>query len=125
LDYEPAPIRIFVVWHPRYADGEAIFRALYDWLGGRNRDLYHRGLGVPVQAWTSLSDEIPPPKIPVDTQGLTIVVPILDGEFLGRKQWRDWVADCAAKSVRVSVSVKIFQKHYWMAGKRAFCVRVP
>jgi hypothetical protein len=97
LNYEPAPIRIFVVWHPRYAEGEATFQALYDWLGGRNRDLYHRGLGVPVQAWTSLSDEIAPPKIPVDTQELSIVVPILDGEFLGRKPWRDWVADCAAK----------------------------
>jgi hypothetical protein len=32
LKYEPAPVRVFVVWHPRYAEGEAAFKALYDWL---------------------------------------------------------------------------------------------
>lgn len=94
LNYEPAPIRIFVVWHPKYEDGEATFRALYDWLGGRDAALYHRGLGVPVQAWTSVKDDDAPRKIPRHTQILTVVVPILDGEFLGRKSWRDWMADC-------------------------------
>jgi SLOG cluster2/TIR domain len=94
LSYEPTPVRVFVVWHPRYAGGEAAFRGLYDWLGGPNRDLYRRGLGVPVHAWTSASDESPPPKIPIEDQILTIIVPILDGELLGRKLWRDWVAEC-------------------------------
>jgi SLOG-like protein/TIR domain-containing protein len=100
LNYEPAPIRIFVVWHPRYVAGEATFGVLYDWLGGQNGHLYHRGLGVPVQAWTSLSDDEAPGKIPHHTQDLTIIVPILDGEFLGRKAWRDWVMGCMRKPRR-------------------------
>jgi hypothetical protein len=94
LRYELAAVRLFVVWHPRYAGGEAAFKALYDWMGGPNRDLYRRGLGVPVQAWTSGADEDPPAAIPIEDQILTIVVPIIDSEFVGRKSWRDWVADC-------------------------------
>jgi hypothetical protein len=93
--YERAPVRVFVVWHPRYAQGEGAFKALYEWLGGTGRDLYHRGLGVPVQAWTSDTDECPPPELPPPEQLLTIIVPILDGEFLGRKSWREWIADLA------------------------------
>jgi hypothetical protein len=97
LNYESVPVRIFVVWHPHYRKGEAVFRALYEWLGGPNRDLYRRGLGVPVHAWTSPSDEDPPDKIPDQDQVLTVVVPILDGELLGRKAWRDWVAECGSR----------------------------
>jgi hypothetical protein len=95
--YERAALRIFVVWHPRYAEGEAAFTAIYDWLGGANRDLYRRGLGVPVQAWTSAEDEVPPAVIPTTDQLLTIVVPILDGEFVGRKLWRDWILNCETR----------------------------
>jgi hypothetical protein len=97
LKYEPTALRVFVVWHPRYAQGEAAFTALYDWLGGPNRDLYRRGLGVPVQAWSSASDELPPPRIPTADQLLSIVIPILDGEFLGRKPWRDWIVNCGTR----------------------------
>jgi hypothetical protein len=113
LRYEPAPLRVFVVWHPKYAEGEKAFEALYEWLGGPGRDLYYRGLGVPVQAWTSTSDEEPPLKIRGDDGGLTIIVPILDGEFLGRKRWRDWVAEygTSPKSSEKSVVVLPWAVH--------------
>lgn len=100
-DLEKVPLRVFVVWHRRFTAGEAAFEAIYDWLGGPNRELYRRGLGVPVNAWGSEADELAPPEIPSQTQGLTVVVPFLDGEFLGRKRWRDWITACAL-SVRSS-----------------------
>ena len=95
--YETAPVRVFVAWHPQYSEGETLFLELYNWLGGAGRDLYRRGLGVPVQAWTSQSDDIPPSPIPESTDRLTVVVAILDGEFLGRVSWRNWLSDISKR----------------------------
>lgn len=107
LEYEFTPVRVFVVWHPRFPGGEMAFQALYDWLGGQNHDLYRRGLGLPVQAWTSLAEDEAPKEIPNHTQTLTIIVPILDGEFLGRKNWRDWLASCAQPEKDAANSIVI------------------
>ena len=94
--YEPAPVRVFLIWHPRFSEGEQIHRALYGWLGGTGRDLYRRGLGVPVHGWTSDTDESTPASLPSDPDALTIVVPILDGEFVGRQSWRRWLEEMRA-----------------------------
>jgi len=44
---------------------------------------------------------MPPPRIPVRDQVLTVVVPILDGEFLGRKPWRDWMVHNSGRPIVV------------------------
>lgn len=88
--FEHAPMRVFVVWHPKFAGGMALFRELHQWLGGPGRNLYRRGLGVPVHAWTSSSSDDPPPPVPLAWQSVTVVVAIVDGELAGRRRWRDW-----------------------------------
>jgi SLOG-like protein/TIR domain-containing protein len=90
IRYEWAPLRIFVIWHPGFAAGEPLFRSLYDWLGGPERALHRRGIGVPVQPWTSADPDLPPLLPPLDTQALTVVVAFLDGELVGRRAWRSW-----------------------------------
>jgi hypothetical protein len=105
--FEPAPVRVFLVWHPKYSEGEAVLQALYEWLGGTGRDLYRRGLGVPVHGWTSDADESPPEKLPLDNDTLTIVVPILDGEFLGRQSWRRWLSELRGGVEQTERSVAI------------------
>jgi SLOG cluster2/TIR domain len=107
LQYERVPVRIFVVWHPCFAEGKEVFKKLYEWLGGPRRELYRRGLGVPVQAWTTTTNDIPPGDIPLEHQELTIVVPILDGEFLGRKAWRDWINQFDSKSELEKKSITV------------------
>lgn len=98
---EMCPIRVFVVWHPEFEDGESAFASLYDWLGGPARELYRRGLGVPVHALCgsmkagphhqAASTLEPPKEIPMDRQLLTVVIVLIDGNIVGRKDWRDWV----------------------------------
>ncbi len=73
------------------ARGRRFFEALY-FVARRSRSAMHRnGTGVPVQAWSSARPDEPPPAPPVRTQRLTVIVPILDGEFLGRRRWREWL----------------------------------
>ncbi|MEO0972991.1 MAG: hypothetical protein AAFX85_07835, partial [Pseudomonadota bacterium] len=89
LHYEWAPLRVFLVWHPAYTPGEKLFKRLHSWLGGGGAGLHRRGLGVPVQAWTSGNPEKPPRQVPLN-QDFTLIVALLDGELLGRVEWRKW-----------------------------------
>ena len=96
-DLEPVPLRIFLCWNPAYKMGSDLSERLYEWLGGYDRSLHKAGLGIPVHPWVSDNPDQTPPPLPIDSQALTIFIPIIDAEFIGRANWRDW---CVAQSQR-------------------------
>ncbi len=89
--YEWSPLRVFVVWHPAFAEGKGLADSLYAWFGGSDRELHRNGLGVPVHPWTTLDPDLVPPPPPRATQDITVVIPLIDAEFAGRSAWRQWV----------------------------------
>jgi hypothetical protein len=91
LRYDWAPLRVFLAWHPNFEPGRSLFASLYAWFGGPARSLHRNGTGIPVQAWSSRDAERPPGMPPTETQDLTVVVVLLDGEFIGRRAWREWL----------------------------------
>lgn len=105
--FEHAPMRVFVVWHPKFAKGMALFREVASMAGGPGRNLYRRGLGVPVHAWTSPSSDEPPPPVPLAWQAVTVIVAIVDGELAGRRCWRNWFEQFAKAAEGAGASVVI------------------
>ena len=88
--YEWSPLRVFVVWHPCFA-GAPVVESLYEWLGGPARELHRLGYGIPVHPLTSNTKDLPPDFPYLVDDELNIIVSLLDGEFLGRSAWRDWL----------------------------------
>jgi hypothetical protein len=90
FDLEWVPLRIFVVWHPSFADGLNLATALHNWFGGPNRAWHRAGLSIPVMFWTSTDPNVPPGRIPTRSQAFAVVVPLVDEHFAARRSWRDW-----------------------------------
>ena len=42
------PLCVYVLWHPRCDDGEALARTIYDWFHAPTAELHRAGLGLPV-----------------------------------------------------------------------------
>ncbi len=100
-DLERVPLRIFVVWNPAFEDGVVLARELYQWFGGPNRTWHRSGLGIPVMFWTTEQpDEVPPP-VPTETQNFTVIVPLVDDNFAGRLQWRQWLEKCDTSKCQI------------------------
>src|SRR5688572_28050562 len=94
MDLERVPLRIFVVWNPAFPAGRDLARAVYEWFGGPSRSWHRSGLSVPVMLWTSASPDQVPQPIPKESQKFTVVVPLVDDNFAGRRQWREWLQSC-------------------------------
>jgi hypothetical protein len=47
-EHARVPLVVYVLWHPKFTDGPALARELYDWLAGNSTDSRAVGLGIPV-----------------------------------------------------------------------------
>ncbi|MCH9685269.1 MAG: TIR domain-containing protein [Deltaproteobacteria bacterium] len=113
-----SPVTIYVMWHPDYAEGPGLARAVYEWLGDATSDLRRMGLGIPVyfrsEDWESrlaLADEgtaaiepgSPDHEIevqrhergrrvrrPIDVDGAShnVFVPLIDDNMVADPSWR-------------------------------------
>lgn len=110
------PLSVYVLWHPKNAEGPALGDALHAWFGGRNVDLSLSGLAIPVhyrsESWTTdltLPGEPTPPTpsgvdglhapiaarlatvrrpIQLDTAKITIAVALMDDNMVDDPSWR-------------------------------------
>jgi hypothetical protein len=96
-DYEWSPLRVCVVWNPGFTEGPELARTLYEWFGGPDRELHRAGLGIPVQVLSTTDSGVVPAFPPKESQQVLVVIPLIDAEFAGRTNWRNWVEDLLAR----------------------------
>ena len=88
----PPPFEIYVVWHPKYADGEYIATRLRrHFATGRDRSIYG-GTGVPVLYRNSNAPGSEAP-LPIDWDHATetAVVVLIDGTLMNDHSWVQYV----------------------------------
>ncbi len=84
-DYRLSPVRIYVLWHPKFEVGLTLARRIYHWFRLENME------GIPVYFRCSNGsggDE--PPQIPEDCY-LNFIVPLVDAHMVASPLWRSYV----------------------------------
>lgn len=84
-----SPLAVYVVWHPRCADGPVLARTLYDWLTASTDDLRWSGHGIPVRYATSTSG--PPAALDIDVADRLVAVHLIDEHWVADRKWRDYL----------------------------------
>jgi hypothetical protein len=112
-DYRPTVVA-HVIWHPACAAGGDYARALFAHLFEDPEDLGAHGLRIPVRLWRSTGDagsgSLPPPAVPpLDDAARTIVVVLVDEQFMAARGWNRFLDELAAaaraEDVLIGVSV--------------------
>ena len=96
--YRPT-LAVHLIWHPRFAAGEAYGQAMFARLFEDPDDLASHGMRIPVRLWRSRStdDEPPPPTVPpLDEARRNAVVVLIDDEFLAADGWPELLDDLVA-----------------------------
>ena len=90
--YNPAlsPVRIYVLWHPKFAEGLVLARRIYYWFRLETME------GIPVFLRSECGpDAKAPPEIPDDCQ-INYIIPLVEAHMVACPRWRAYVADFAA-----------------------------
>lgn len=87
------PLSIYVVWHPRWNDGETIGRALYSRFARDVQTPLSRGMGIPVyfrsEPWRN-GESLPAP-IPMGESRWTVVVVFVSSQMVVDESWAQYV----------------------------------
>lgn len=99
-DYRPT-VAAHVIWHPACRAAGDYAHALFAHLFEDPEDLAAHGLRIPVRLWRSTgdpaSDNLPPPAVPpLDDAARTIVVVLVDDEFMAARGWNPLLDELAA-----------------------------
>ena len=86
------PIRIFVLWHPDYTDGQRIARGVFQWFrtpDGHGIQVHYRSAPDPRR-----NDGLPP-AMPLDRAMVNLVVLLAESKMVRDRLWRDWLTTLA------------------------------
>jgi len=114
--HRSVPLSVYVVWHPRFADGAALARSVYSWLGSSRSDLRRVGMGIEVhfrsedwqRSFALPGDPLPDSSVPTDAVSaadhaaqhrarrpiafgeadVDVIVPLVDAHMLTDRSWR-------------------------------------
>ena len=98
MTYLPT-MAVHVVWHPACAEAEGCGRALFSHLFDDPTDLAAHGLRIPVRLWRSVSGRgvVPPPPVPPVRQAVrSVIVVLVDDEFIRADGWLSFLDDVGA-----------------------------
>ena len=90
------PLRVYVIWHPRFADGAPFANDIYLLLHGAPFAPFSRHLGIPVyfRSVPLGSRGAQPAPIPFEGAARNVVVPLVDEQMmkdLDGEGWRDYL----------------------------------
>lgn len=116
----PAIPEVYVLWHPGFAEGEALARRIYQWLraDGLGLQVFYRSLPAPGAPAGGL-----PPPLPRESRApaastndtLQILVLLIDAHLIADAAWRHWIAqlaESAASAKRVIYPVALDRTAY-------------
>lgn len=90
------PVRIYVLWHSEFEEGQRLARAVYHWFRLPSSE------GIPVyfrrcdEAFTELHPDCE----------LNIIIPLVDPNMVASVQWRQWMSDLAEHCVKKNSAIK-------------------
>lgn len=96
--YRPL-LAVHVIWHPEYRFGTQLGEALLATLFEDHADLTSHGLRIPVRLWTGTgdgADALPPAEISMTAAEHTVIVALVDDEFLAGNGWSEYLSAMAA-----------------------------
>lgn len=108
--YRPT-VAAHIIWHPACAAARRCARTLFAHLFEDPEDLASHGLRIPVRMWRSTggpgATHLPVPALPpLDEAARTVVIVLIDQQFMGAKGWVRWLNKLVAES-RPGVDVLI------------------
>jgi hypothetical protein len=87
-DFKPtlSPVRIYVLWHPKFAEGLALARRIYYWFRLETME------GIPVFFRSGSGPESrTPPGVPDDCP-INYIIPLVEAHMVACPYWRAYVA---------------------------------
>jgi hypothetical protein len=87
----PRPVlTVYVAWHPSCDDGKEFAEALFRDLCADPEIPARRGLGIPVRFRTATTNKELPSPVPADSAERVAVFVLVDDEFAGSPDWREY-----------------------------------
>jgi hypothetical protein len=94
-----SPLTVYVLWHPRFADGKQLADRLFNTLSRNVNDPFARTIGIPVYYRSEpagAGSEAPAP-IPLEESDYNAIVVFVDTQMLLSDDWKEYVKGILAK----------------------------
>ncbi|GEM_PF-1729487 len=86
------PVRIYVIWHPKYKMGKNIAHNIFNDFNRDLNDPEMAGIGIPVFFRCSQEpDQEIPKAIPFEKADYSFVIPLIDENLVVDTEWRDYL----------------------------------
>jgi hypothetical protein len=90
-----SPVRIYVLWHPKFTEGLVLARRIYDWFRLETME------GIPVFFRSKCGPNAKtPPPVPADCQ-INYIIALVEAHMVACPRWRAYVADFAAADASI------------------------
>lgn len=100
-----SPLHTYVIWHPKFKDGEKFAKRIYNLLCRDSSNPLSRGIGIPVyyRSSYSIGDTLPIPIEFKDAKRNALII-LIDDEMFNDDNWGDYIAGLL-KSVNDKIRV--------------------
>ena len=110
-----SPLTLYVLWHPDYAEGEAIAKKLFSVFSRNVDDPFARTPGIPVyfRSHPAAPDAKTPIPIPLGEADHTAIIVLVDDHMVVDEAWEAYVTGLHTKAAEAGVMaylLKPFQR---------------
>lgn len=100
-----SPLTLYVLWHPKAADGAALASAAYRWFHASSDDLLRSGMGVPVffRSAPAGDGSAAPRPVEVAQAALSVVVVLAEAHMVSDPTWTAYLQALADQGPSVLV----------------------
>lgn len=93
--YHP-PLTLYVIWHPKFAEGQALAEGIFRYFGRDTSKPLERGMGIPVFFRSELGEDGQMPAIQLGEAAHSVVIPLIDAHFVVDEPYREFLVQIAA-----------------------------
>lgn len=105
-----SPLTLYVLWHPKFADGEKLADRLFNTLSRNVNDPFTRTIGIPVyyRSEPAGPDSKAPAPIQLEESDYNAIIVFVDTEMLLSEDWKEYVKEFLAKMEQDPAKTRVF-----------------
>jgi hypothetical protein len=105
-----SPLTLYVLWHPKFLDGEKLADRLFNTLSRNVDDPFARSIGIPVyyRSKPAGAESAAPAAIPLDESDYNAIVVFVDTAMILSADWKEYIVGILEKIKQCPDKTRVF-----------------